>query len=303
MQAEQTASIEVPGGQLHYALWGEAGPLVLAAHGLTANHVSFYPLAREMAGRFRLIAPDHRGRGRSRDIRGPWGMREHARDVMALLDALGIDNVDLMLGHSMGGFIAAVAGAMAPERIPRILMVDGGLPLVEALPKGMSLEQLLNAIIGPSMERLEMSFDSRAAYRDYWRDHPALKEDWSADIEAYLDYDLVGKSPPLYPATRREAIFGDVETQLVGDTIPAALRALQMPVRLLRAEGGIMDATPLYSDAIVDRWAPQIADFRCIDIPGVNHFTILQSPRGSRAVVAQIEAMLAPQKSHRRRTE
>ncbi len=292
MPEPQHASLKVNGGHLHYAIWGDSGPLVLASHGLTANHVSFVCLARALGPGYRLIAPDHRGRGRSREIQGPWGMEEHARDMLALLDALHLPAVDLMLGHSMGGFVAAVTGAMAPQRIGQILMVDGGLPVVEELPPGMSVEALVESIVGPSVQRLDMRFASIQAYRDFWREQPAFAEAWSPDLEAYLDYDLIGSPPDLQPSGRKDAVYGDVQTQLVGPTIPDALRALPMPVRLLTAERGVMNGAPLYSEDIIERWAPQIAGFSRGRVADVNHLSITLSERGGQMLAQEIRELL-----------
>ncbi len=292
MPEVQHASLEVNGGRLHYAIWGDSGPLVLASHGLTANHVSFVCLARALGPGFRLIAPDHRGRGRSRDIQGPWGMEEHARDMLALMDALHLPAVDLMLGHSMGGFVAAVTGAMAPERIGQILMVDGGLPVVDELPAGMTVEALVESIVGPSVQRLDMRFESVRAYRDFWREQPAFAEAWSSDLEDYLDYDLIGAAPDLRPSGRKEAIYGDVQTQLLGPTIPDALRALPMPVRLLTAERGVMNGPPLYPEDVIDRWASQMNSFSRGRVADVNHLSIVLSERGGQALAGEIRELL-----------
>src|SRR5690349_1757100 len=102
--SEAPKSIDVPvqGGTLRVGLWGDRGPVVVCAHGITANHVEFLALAEQLKD-CRLIAPDLRGRGRSNAIEGPWGMAAHAADIIAVLDHLGIAQADVMLGHSMGG--------------------------------------------------------------------------------------------------------------------------------------------------------------------------------------------------------
>lgn len=167
MPRYRTVEVEVEGGQLHAGIWGDRGPVILCSHGITANHISFQTLADRMGGEFQLIAPDHRGRGRSCDIVGPWGMKAHAADMVALLDALSLERADLMVGHSMGAFIAVVAQAEYPQRVGALLLVDGGLPLFDEIPPGVSSEQLVHAIIGPAMARLDMRFASADAYLDF----------------------------------------------------------------------------------------------------------------------------------------
>lgn len=295
----RTLDVAVTGGALRVGLWGTRGPVIVCAHGITANHTEFAWLAKELGPGYRLIAPDLRGRGRSNGIDGPWGMAAHAADVVAVLDHLGIAQADLLLGHSMGGFVAAVAAAQAPDRFARVLMVDGGVPLMNVgfiawLPfSNYLIEKLTQKIIGPSLTRLDMTFPTREAYRDFWRPHPALAEAWSPYFEQYVDYDLVGEPPALRASTRKEALLRDVRTQLVEDLVPRSLRQIRCPVRFLRAPRGIMNDKALYAEDKLARAAAGMSQFTSATVPDVNHYTILLSERGARAVAADIRSMLA----------
>ena len=79
---------EVPttGGDLTVARWGDSGPVVLGLHGITASHMSWPYVARELSNEVQFVAPDLRGRGGSRDLPGPYGMKVHADDCIAILD-------------------------------------------------------------------------------------------------------------------------------------------------------------------------------------------------------------------------
>lgn len=288
LSAYRTFQVAVDGGSLAVGMWGSSGPVILCSHGITGNHVSMAALADQLAGEARLVAPDHRGRGGSRDVGAPWGMRQHAKDAVAVLDHLGLARADLHVGHSMGGFVAAVTAAEYPDRVGRVLLVDGGLPLMESVPEGVDLEQLIRAVIGPAMDRLDMTFDSRETYYEFWRKHPAVGGDWSRYVERYLDYDLASEPPTLRPTTRKEAVLGDTQSQLVDDVVSRSLVALRGPVRFLRAPRGIMNDAPLYAEAPVEAWAPRIRGFSAATIPDVNHYTILLSERGAKAVADEI---------------
>ena len=293
-------SIDVPvaGGTLRVRDWGGAGPVVLCVHGITANHTEFQFLVDQLGTSFRLIAPDLRGRGRSNGIKGPWGMSAHAADLIAVLDHLGIARADVLLGHSMGGFVAAVTAAQHPDRVGKVLMVDGGVPLMNVgfitwLPfSGFLIEKLTQKIIGPSLTRLDMTFESRDAYRSFWRAHPALANGWSGPIEQYVDYDLDGVAPALRSSVRKDALLLDVRTQLVEDLVPRSLKAIRCPVRFLRAPRGIMNDKPLYDERKLARAAAGIAQYSCATVEDVNHFTILLSERGAAAVAAEIRSIL-----------
>jgi lipase len=298
-QDYRTVDVPVAGGTLRVGLWGSSGPVIVCAHGITANHTQFAWFAEQLGPGYRIVAPDLRGRGRSNAITGPWGMAAHAADVVAVLDHLGIAQADLLLGHSMGGFVAAVAAAQAPERFARVLMVDGGVPLMNVrfiawLPfSNWFIEKLTHKIIGPSLTRLGMTFASREAYRDFWRPHPALAGDWSPYLEQYVDYDLVGEAPALRASTLKEPLLRDVRTQLVEDLVPRSLAQIRCPVRFLRAPRGIMNDKALYAEDKLARVTRGIPQFTSATIPDVNHYTIMLSDRGAHAVAAEVRSMLA----------
>lgn len=295
-------TVAVDGGDLLVARWGSEGPVILAIHGITASHREFVALAEALPQPCQLVAPDLRGRGGSRSIRGPWGMEAHARDMVALLDALGLPRADVVLGHSMGGFVAAVMAARYPTRCGELLLVDGGLAIMppiafHRLPwvGDWIIRKLVHKVLGPALERLQMTFESDQAYRDYWRQHPALCDDWSAYIEDYLDYDLYGEPPALRPSTNEEALLQDVRTQLFEDIVPVALQQVPGPVRFLRAPRGLMNEKALYSPQRVAKGSKGVAGFSCTDIDNTNHYTILLSAHGAAAVAGEITALLGRQ--------
>lgn len=112
---------------LHTHLSGDpAGAPVLALHGVTGHGLRFRPLT-ELLPRLRWIAPDLRGHGRS-PWAPPWGLEQHVADVLAVLDAQGVERTAL-LGHSFGGAIALHLARAAPERVSALVLVDPALGL------------------------------------------------------------------------------------------------------------------------------------------------------------------------------
>jgi lipase len=289
----QTYEIPVLGGNIHVAHWGNKGPVLFAIHGITATHMSWLSLAEQISEDYQLIAIDLRGRGRSAEISGPWGLSEHASDVIAVLDYLDIAQVDVLLGHSMGGFVSAILAAEHAERFKQIVFLDGGIPVLEELPEGVTAEQLVQAVLGPSIARLEMTFESQQAYLEFWAEHPAFDAEWSRYVEEYALYDLVGEAPKLRSGVKKDAIIGDVESQVSDDLLQRSLKKMRQPLRFIRAEFGIQGPEPLYSKDTVDKFINQYAGeaSSCV-FNGRNHFTALISLTGAEMLAAELRTLL-----------
>jgi lipase len=281
--------VPVSGGTLHVGEWGPAdGPVVVLVHGITASHRAWVAVARALP-EVRFVAPDLRGRGRSNRLGGPYGMTAHADDLEAMMSALGIAGAPIV-GHSMGAFVALVAHHLYPERFRGILLVDGGLPL--DLPEGADVDTVVAASLGPAAERLSLTFASPEEYLQFWRRHPALGPNWSDDVEQYARYDLQGSEPELRPATAFEAMAADSHELYESAIVDDALDALR-EFTLLTAPRGLLDETPgLYPPAAIERWRRLLPLGRFIEVPDVNHYTIVMGERGAETVAAHIRPLV-----------
>lgn len=275
------ADVPAHGSALYAARWGTGTPDMLALHGITSTHMSWPEVARRLPGAS-LLAPDLRGRGRSADLGGPYGFATHVADLVALLDEAGCERV-VVVGHSMGGFVAVALAATHPDRVSRLVLVDGGLPLGEP---GEQPVGNIDDVLGPAAQRLSMTFPSRDAYRDFWRAHPALGPIWGPAVERYVDNDLVGESPELHPSCREEAMRTD-GAELVDHAAAAdALSRVTAPVRFLRAERGLLDAEPLYPEETVARWLNTGPGVDATTVPDTNHYSVVLAAHGAAAVAA-----------------
>jgi len=277
--------VPVDGGALRVGRWTASdpqAPVVLAAHGVTGNHLSWQRLAA--LDRCTLVAPDLRGRGRSGGVAGPAGLDRHADDLLAVVDHLGLD-APLLVGHSMGGFVATAFVERHGSRVAGTVLVDGGLPF-PPVPEGVTLDQALEAAIGPAAKRLTMTFASPAEYLDYWRPHPALADAWTPEVEAYLTYDLDGDRSSVSLAAVRDDSAGLL------DPDAAARRASTMPpgTVFLRAPYGMMgDPGGLYPSELVERHRPVFPAVEVRDVPGTNHYTIVMGQAGAEAVADALD--------------
>lgn len=284
----------VRGGDLVAGEWTapDGAPVVLAVHGITASHLAWPMVADALPG-VRILAPDLRGRGGSRALPGPWGMRQHADDLRALLDAAGVERAHVV-GHSMGGFASVMFAHLHPDRVDTLVLVDGGLPLPRVEVVDTPGEDIAVRVLGPAARRLTMTFPSRDAYLEFWRAHPAFVNDWSDVVERYVDYDLVDENGDLRSASRLEAVAADT-LELNGDSdYLAALRALPSPLPFLRAPRGLLDEDGgLYPPERMAHWQAELPALRVTTVPGVNHYTILMTRHGVDAVASTIAEALS----------
>lgn len=280
----ESLAVPVRGGSLHVGRWPGSGVPVLAVHGVTAQHLSFGWVADALPGRD-LVAPDLRGRGRSRDLPGPYGMARHAEDLVAVLDALGHERA-VLLGHSMGAFVSVVAAHLHPDRVARLVLVDGGIPL--PVPPGMDPDQVTEAVIGPSLRRLEMRFADAEEHRELWRNHPALAGEWGPRLAAYADSDLHGREPELASRAVREAVDVDSRDLLTGPAVPAAQVVLDSAVLLVAEQGMAAGAPPLFPAAGVAAAQRAHPGLDVRHVPGANHYTVVMSDAGARAVAGAV---------------
>ena len=280
--------VPVAGGSLRVGEWGPddpAAPTVIAVHGITASHLSWAMIAEAMPD-VRLIAPDLRGRGRSAELPGPYGMVTHAADLEAVIEALVLPPA-ILIGHSMGGFVALVTAHLYPDRFTEVILVDGGLPL--AVPAGIRKEDLLAATLGPAARRLSMTFPDRETYLDFWRQHPALAGQWSQTVVDYVNYDLTGKEPELRPSTSVEAVKQDSTDLYGGESVVAALGELKHPFTVLTAPRGLLNETPgIYSLSAVEQWKAELPAMTFREVPDVNHYTIVMGAAGAGIVADEV---------------
>jgi pimeloyl-ACP methyl ester carboxylesterase len=262
------------GINIQVAIWEGAGKEILSIHGLTANCRFWDCLANALSPRHRLIAMDLRGRGLSDKPPAGYSIDSHCKDVLALMDDLGLKRPVLM-GHSLGAFISLVFAAQNPQRVDRLILVDGGGKLTEA--------QMAKVFAGikPSLDRLGKVFPSFEDYLSQMKQAPYLQP-WNPFMDRYFQYEVEevegGVRSRVHPKhIEEEALnLGKVDsTQFYQKVIS--------PTLILRATQGMLakDDFVLPGD-VADRMVHEMPNAKRVDVEGVNHYTILFQPNEKR---------------------
>ena len=101
-------------------------PTLVLVHGFTGSKENWYPLAERLGGHYRLVIPDLPGWGESQRIEGAdYGFSAQADRLAQFLQRVRREGSPIvLLGHSMGGGIAAVAAARHPHLVARVGLID-----------------------------------------------------------------------------------------------------------------------------------------------------------------------------------
>src|SRR4028118_348541 len=117
---------------------GDGPDPVICLHGITAQHRAFNAAARLIGPSRGLVGVDLRGRGDSEKPESGYGLEVHAADVVRVLDHLGLRDA-VLIGHSMGGFVALKTALAYPDRVRALALIAGGRPRRGARAAGRTL--------------------------------------------------------------------------------------------------------------------------------------------------------------------
>lgn len=286
-----TARVEVPGGSVLTGRWGQGDQLVIASHGITANHLSWLRVGQlvdqESQGTVSVVAIDHRGRAGSADHAGPFGLAAHADDLVAVLDHFEQSSA-VVIGHSMGAFVAATAAERHPDRVERLVLVDGGLPFAMELPPDADVEAVVQSVIGPALDRLDQRWDDEDSYVDFFRAHPAFQPPnlWTETVEAYVRHDAVATlDGDIRSSASKEAVLVDGGAAIVDPAAAKAIERITTQTNFLWAPRGILDQSPgLYTQQQIDEAAQQLPHLSAQLVDETNHYTIAIGENGPAAI-------------------
>jgi pimeloyl-ACP methyl ester carboxylesterase len=275
------------GLRLHYRDYSGPAekPPVLCLHGLTRNTRDFEDVAARLAGEWRVVVPDFRGRGLSDydPVAARYVPPTYASDILQLLDQLEIERA-VFIGTSLGGLVTMAVGTVAPQRIAGVVLNDVG-PRLD--PRG--LERIRSYVGQPALfanwdEAAEAIADRhRGAFPGY------RKADWvrfasrvCREIPSgiILDYDLaIGRA------------FNPDGPVAVVDGWPYFRSLRHVPLLVVRGEH-----SDLLAHADAEAMVKEHPDAQLVTVPGVGHAPDLSEPEATGAVDRLLKRVLEAQK-------
>jgi len=262
------------GLKIQLAVWEGKGKQILCIHGLTANCRFWDCLALALSPPHRIIAMDLRGRGLSDKPPTGYSIEHHCKDVLSLIDDLGLKRPVLM-GHSLGAFISLVFSAKYPQRVDRLILVDGGGKLTKT--------QMAKVFAGikPSLDRLGKTFPSFEDYISQMKEAPYLQP-WNSYMETYFHYEVEKVKGGLRSRVHPKHI--EEEGKNLGKVDSRQFyKKVTSPTLILRATKGMLaDDDLLLPEDVVDRMVHEIPIAKRVDLEGTNHYSILFQPNKTR---------------------
>lgn len=256
--------VEVSGGALYVEEHGEGFPLLLI-QGLGYAVWAWRFQIPAFSQRFRTIAFDNRGTGRSFKPPGPYSIELLAADAGAVLDALDVERAHV-LGLSMGGYIAQILALRRPELIRSLVLAatGPGRPTHESIPGETLATWLANAHLPPedyARATMHLSFA------------PGWAEANSAVYERLLAARLEFPTPPDCWAAQYDACVRFVEEG-------APVEEIGVPTLVVHGDADRI--VPLSNGRALARRIPQA---EIAELPGRGHLALMEDPEPFNWVV------------------
>jgi len=148
--------ITTHGCHTFYRLDGpDHAPVVVLAHSLGLDHTMWDPQASDLSRHVRVLRYDLRGHGASSTTPGDYTVDQLGQDVLALVDALGIQTFAIV-GVSLGGLIGQSLATHAPDRLTHLVVASSS-----AKPDSTAMEARRQAVLKGGMEAVQESVLAR----------------------------------------------------------------------------------------------------------------------------------------------
>lgn len=257
----------------HYLVWNESNEkdALLLVHDPEANARMFNLWANYLASQYqhRVISIDLRGRGESVK-HGPFSLELYTEDIERILNSLNIDRV-IFIGSSFGATIGLKFTAKYPNRIVKLILVDGGaIPTSEAE----KIDYLKSLKVATA--HVGVSYPSLDAYWQYWKNSSLFNSVWGADIEEYLKANIeVSSNGKVKTRISKEAVDHDL-AEITKINYPELYVGVKCPALLVCSSQGINNNIgPLLTTDMAKRITSSLIGCKLYTVKGANHYTTI----------------------------
>jgi pimeloyl-ACP methyl ester carboxylesterase len=252
-QTTNLKSVMRDGITLRYTEAGAGDPPLLFIHGWTCNHTHWRGQLPHFAKKHRVVALDLRGHGESDKPDEDYSIPTFAEDVAWLIQELNLEK-PVVIGHSMGGVIAAALARKHPELASAVVLVDS--PIVP-LPEAMApiLQELMSGFASPAYQEVASGFVRQFMFDA--NSDPALTEEILGSMSAPQRVTLTALQSCLSP-----------EGQSPG--------AIPVPALFIRAQT---------TYATEDQLREHIPGLTVITVPAA-HFLQLEKPAATNNIIS-----------------
>lgn len=260
--------VKVNGVELFYKETGRGPETIVFSHGLLMDHSMFEAQLAAFAGRYRVIAYDHRGQGESQDPGSGQDMETLTTDAADLILALEASPCHFA-GLSMGGFVGLRLAVRRPALLRTLTLMNTGAerePWPSRVRYGFLAQMVRLAGPGPFTGVAVKALFGSTTRRSL--DRRAMLEEWTAKLRQR-------------PRNVAEALLGVMQRR---EVTTDELRTIQCPTLIIAGED---DTARPPSDS--ERMAAFIPGARLVRITGAGHSSALEAPD---AVIAAMRGLL-----------
>ena len=263
----ETGYAPVNGLQMYYEIHGSGGVPLVILHGAFGTVDMFGPLVPPLAEKRQVITVEMQGHGRTADIDRPLTFEQLADDVAALVQYLGIAEVDVF-GYSMGGFTAQQVAIRHPELVRKLVVASA-------------------------------SFNREGVYPEVWEGIEALSPELFAGSPPQTDYARLAPNPEDWPTLIEKV--KELEREFVG--WPAEdVAAIESPTLLIMGDADIVrldhaaEMIHLLGGGVPGDFGSLPNDQLAV-LPGTNHVDVMQRTDWLLPMIAQFLDAPLPEES------
>ncbi|MFC5628721.1 alpha/beta fold hydrolase [Aliibacillus thermotolerans] len=240
--------------------WGT----IIAAHGLTGNHKQFDFYKQALAGDYRFISYDIRGRGKSDPASSNTSIFTHAEDFMELIDHLKIEK-PILLGYSMGAYLCALAAASRRKSVSSLILLDGAG----------DADETARELVLPSLNRMKKVYPTQEDYVTETRNlYTTLNIVWDTTMEEIVRYEIRQQENGEWQHRSQAAVMEKDFESFYSFRSEEVASSISCPVLLIIATGNIGDKRSLFTEESYTTLKKKIANMDTMVTP-VNHYELI----------------------------